>query len=34
MFQTAQPIGARANVTGFKAGLTEDLSFYRLIAKH
>jgi len=34
LFQTAQPIGSRVNVTGFKAGLTEDLSFYRLIAKH
>jgi len=34
MFQTAQPIASRANVSGFKAGLTEDLSFYRLTEKH
>jgi peptide/nickel transport system substrate-binding protein len=33
MFQTAQPVAARANVTGFKAGLTEDITFYRLTAK-
>ncbi len=34
MFQTAQPIASRANVTGFRAGLTEDITFYRLTAKH
>ena len=34
MFQSAQPVAARANVTGFKAGLTEDITFYRLTAKH
>jgi peptide/nickel transport system substrate-binding protein len=34
MFQTAQPVASRANVTGFKAGLTEDITFYRLTAKH
>ncbi len=34
MFQTAQPVAARVNVTGFKAGLTEDMTFYRLTAKH
>ncbi len=34
MFQTAQPVAARANVTGFKGGLTEDITFYRLTAKH
>jgi peptide/nickel transport system substrate-binding protein len=33
MFQTEQPVAARKNVTGFKAGLTEDLTFYRLTAK-
>lgn len=34
MFQTAQPVAFRNNVTGFKAGLTEDLSFYRLTHKN
>jgi peptide/nickel transport system substrate-binding protein len=34
MFQTAQPVAARANVTGFRAGLTEDITFYRLTTKH
>ncbi len=34
MFQSAQPIAVRANVTGFKAGLTEDITFFRLTAKH
>ncbi len=34
MFQTSQPVAARSNVTGFKAGLTEDITFYRLTAKH
>ncbi len=34
MFQSAQPVASRANVTGFKAGLTEDITFYRLTAKH
>jgi peptide/nickel transport system substrate-binding protein len=33
MFQSAQPIARRANVTGFKAGLTEDITFFRLTAK-
>ena len=34
MFQTSQPVATRANVTGFKNGLTEDITFYRLTAKH
>lgn len=34
MFQTAQPVASRANVTGFKDGLTEDITFYRLTTKH
>ncbi len=33
MFQTAQPIASRADVTGFKPGITEDMTFYRLIEK-
>jgi peptide/nickel transport system substrate-binding protein len=34
MFQTSQPVASRSNVTGFKAGLTEDITFYRLVKKH
>jgi peptide/nickel transport system substrate-binding protein len=34
MFQTASPVAARANVSGFRAGLTEDLTYYRLTTKH
>lgn len=33
MFQSAQPVASRANVTGFKYGLTEDITFFRLTAK-
>lgn len=33
LFQNANQIASRANVTGFKPGITEDLIFYRLIAK-
>ncbi len=33
MFQTAAPVASRSNVSGFKAGLTEDVTFYRLTTK-
>ncbi len=34
MFQSSQPDAIRANVTGFHEGLTEDITFYRLIKKN
>ncbi len=33
MFQDTPNVARRANVTGFAAGITEDLNFYRLIKK-
>ena len=34
MFQSSQPDAMRANVTNFHEGLTEDITFYRLIKKN
>jgi peptide/nickel transport system substrate-binding protein len=33
MFQNTNQVASREGVKGFKAGITEDLNFYRLITK-